>query len=422
MGQESAREWRANWTLVASSTAGFSFATIAAASIGLFMVPLSQEFGWSRAEISLGLTMYALMAVPLSPFVGALIDRWGSRRLALPGVLLSACAFAAFGLLTGSLVHWFAVWIVYSIVALGVKGTVWTAAISSVFSAGRGLALAVTLSGSAIAMTLVPVIAQWLIDNQGWRIAYIWLGLGWGAFVLALLVPFFFDAGDRAERSQRSGTEPAPRRNAVLQGLSIAQAIRSLALLKIGAATLVTVVLVSAVSVHQIPMLTGQGVTRQTAAMAAASAGLASIAGKLATGWMLDRWKGGWISGFSLMLPAMSYVILLNPAAHIALVFLAIAVIGYSNGAFVQISAYMTGRYGGLRNFGKIYGTIASVTALGVGIGPVLAGAIFDTYGSYWLLLVSGIPLALISRLLMIRLGPYPDWEGEAAKHDLQTP
>jgi MFS family permease len=119
-----------------------------------------------------------LIAVPLSPFVGAIVDKWGARRLAIPGLLLTASLFASFSLASGSSVQWFALWTAYAVAALAIRNTVWTAAVSSVFTGGRGLALGVTLSGTALTGTIAPVIAQQLIDNFGWREAFLWMGLG----------------------------------------------------------------------------------------------------------------------------------------------------------------------------------------------------------------------------------------------------
>src|SRR5690606_25014446 len=105
---------------------GLSFSSLAPASLGLFIEPLTQEYGWTRAQISLGITMYALFAVPFSPLAGALVDRWGSRRIAIPGLVLTSCAFATFSLANGSVAQWLGLWLLYSTVALAIKSTVWT--------------------------------------------------------------------------------------------------------------------------------------------------------------------------------------------------------------------------------------------------------------------------------------------------------
>lgn len=180
-------EWKLHWPLVLAAAVGFSFHAVATYSLGLFMEPLGAEFGWSRAEISAGLTLSALLSVPLSPVVGAMIDKWGVRRLAIPGLILKMGVLSLFATANGSSAQWYALWVLYALVALAVKSTVWTMAVSGVFTTGRGLALAVTLTGTAISQTLVPPITHLLIEGIGWRGAYVALGLGWGAPALLLV-------------------------------------------------------------------------------------------------------------------------------------------------------------------------------------------------------------------------------------------
>lgn len=395
--------------MVVAAMAGLSFATVAVYSIGLFMEPLSREFGWTRAQMSFGLSIVALFAVPLSPFAGALIDRWGSRRLGIPGILLSAMAFAAFSLATGSLTQWYMLWVCYAVVAIAIKTTVWTAAVSTVFQSSRALALAVVLSGAALSQTLTPLIAQWLIDDYGWRRAFLWMGLGWGGVVLALLVPFFFDARDHERRRTVAKSNEQP----VLVGLTLAQGIRSPALLRIAAALFIMTSIGVAITVHKVPILTETGLSRESAAQIAASAGIAGVIGKLVTGWMMDRWENRWIGGVCLSLPALACLLLLDTIRTPTLIVLAMVIFGYSAGAYLQICTYLTTRYGGLRHFGKIFGIMAGLMALATGIGPIVAGMVYDHFGTYTALLLAGIPMALFSGWLIGGLGPYPAWQKE---------
>jgi MFS family permease len=394
--------------MVAAAMAGLSFATVAIYSMGLFMEPLSREFGWTRAQMSLGLSIVALFTVPLSPFAGALIDRWGSRRLGIPGIILSAVAFAAFSLATGSLKQWYALWVCYAVVAIAIKTTVWTAAVSSVFQSSRGLALAVVLSGAALSQTITPLIAQWLIDGYGWRHAFIWMGLGWGGFVLLLLLPFFFDARDH-ERRLAESTQTATVRP-VLTGLTLAEGIRNPALLRIAAALFIMSVLGVAITVHKVPILTATGLSRESAAQIAALAGIAGVSGKLLVGWMMDRWQSGWIGSVCLALPALACLLLLDGIHTPTLIVVAMTILGFSAGAYLQICTYLTTRHGGLRHFGKIFGIMAGLMALASGTGPILAGLVYDHFGSYTGLLLAGIPMGLLSGWLVGGLGPYPKW------------
>jgi MFS family permease len=401
-------EWRAHWPMVAAAMSGLSFATVAMYSLGLFMEPLSREFGWSRAQISVGLSIVALFAVPLSPFAGALIDRWGSRRLAIPGVILSALALAAFSFANGSVRQWIVLWVCYGIVAIAIKTTVWTAAVSSMFQSSRGLALAVVLSGAALSQTITPLIAQWLIDGYGWRNAYLWMGLGWGGFVLILLLPFFFDARDH-ERRKAAQTQSAVVRPALV-GLTLGEGVRNRALIRIATALFITAFLGVAITVHKVPILTEAGISRETAAQIAALAGIAGLSGKLLTGWLMDRWYSGWIGGISMSMPAVACLLLLDAIRTPTLIVISMVIFGYTSGAYLQVCTLLTTRYGGLRHFGKIFGIMAGLMALATGIGPIVAGMVYDHFGNYKVLLFAGVPIGLASGWLIGGLGPYPTW------------
>jgi predicted MFS family arabinose efflux permease len=398
---------------------GMSFSSLAPASLGLFIEPLSEEFGWKRAQISLGLTIYALFAVPFSPLAGALIDRRGSRGIAIPGLLLTACAFASFSFANESMTRWIGLWVFYAIVAMAVKSTVWTAAVSGRFSASRGLALAVVFCGTAISQTASPLLARWLIDDYGWRQAYIWMGVGWGGAALLLVVLFLTNPRSNATGSHAGSM---PKNTSVLTGLSFKEALRSAPLRKIAGATVLISTLVGALIVHQVPILTERGLTREHAAWLAAVAGFASLFGKLCTGYLFDRSRSGWIGLVSLSLPALGCALLLLPNVSGGFAVAAIAILGYTAGAYLQLCTYLTTRYGGLRHYGKVFGVMASLLAFGTGVGPVLGGLVFDSYGSYALLLILGIPGSLLAGFLVARLGPYPEFhepvDVESVVHD----
>jgi len=398
---------------------GLSFSSLAPTSLGLFMEPLSEEFGWKRAQISLGLTLYALFAVPFSPLIGALIDRRGSRAIGIAGIILASCAFAAFSLANGSIAQWIGLWLFYATVALAIKSTVWTAAVSGLFSASRGLALAVVFCGTAISQTASPLLARWLIDEYSWRSAYVWLGVGWGGVALVLVVLFLIDP------RHASGKNPQPPASGFLQprlsGLSFREALRSTPLRKIAGATLLSSVLLGALIVHQVPILTERGLSREDAAMLAAAAGFASLFGKLCTGYLFDRSQSAWIGFCSLSLPAIGCVLLLQTDAPLMLIVGGMVLLGYTAGAYLQLCTYLTTRYGGLLHFGKIFGVMASLLAFGTGVGPVIGGLVFDYFGSYAPLLTLGILAGLSAGILVSRLGPYPTFEDQQSPRALRS-
>lgn len=396
-------EWKSHWTLVLSAMAGMSFYTVISYSLGTFIEPLEQEFGWGRAEISVGLTIFAVISMVGGPLIGAAIDRLGTRRIAIGGLLLSSIAFAAFGMANGSLIQWYGLFVVYGLVALAFKSIVWSAGVSSVFTASRSLALAVMLSGTALGQSLAPLTANWLIADFGWRMAYVALGLGWGGLALLLVLFFFVDAREIGRRTQGS-----PVSREALPGLTLAEAARDSRIIRIALANLAMATVGSGISIHLVPIIADTGVDRTAAVQMAASAGIAGFVGKLLVGWLLDRFQGNLIPWLSIAVAALAHFLLLGTLGSIAALTLGAMVLGFASGAALQVTIYLVTRYAGLRNFGTIFGTISSMMMAGTALGPVIAGQVFDSSGSYAPLLMAAIPVVLACSLMFIGLGPYP--------------
>jgi predicted MFS family arabinose efflux permease len=400
-------EWKAHWPVVLAAFVGFSFPAMAIHSTGLVIEPLSQEFGWSRAQITAGVSLSGALSVPLSPLVGALLDRWGVRRVALPGAILASLAVAAFSLANGLFWQWMVLWAIFGLTQLLVKSTIWTMSVTGAFTVGRSMALGVALCGTAFAAALTPPLTRWITDTYGWREAYLCLGLGWG--LPMFLCSLFFLREIRGHKPRAEGgaaAAPAPD----LPGLSVREAARSLPLIRIGLATLVTLMLGASLVVHKVPILTEAGVTRETAALLASLSGIAAIAGKLVTGWLMERFDAGLIGGITNGISALALILLLEPFRTPTLIVVSMVVVGYAGGTKLQICAYLTGIYAGMRNFGKIFGVMASIIAVAGSLGPLLGGIAYDVAGDYNLLIICGIPASLLAGLLLIRLGPFPEW------------
>lgn len=406
-----AEEWKSGWALVLACFVGFSFFSVPTASMGVFMEPLGREFGWGRTLIAAGTSMTSVVTALLSPFVGVLIDRWGARRLGLPGVFLTAFAIGSISLANGSPAQWLALWAFYALISILVKTTIWTAPVSGHFSAGRGLALALTLSGTAAAQAIAPPLCNWLIEHHGWRQAYVWTGLGWGGVTLLLCWLFLYDRKDRS-RAAPDGVAP-PADDA--PGLTIAQAWRSRPLWAIAVSTFVMMLLSLGLQIHQVPILTGAGVSRTNAAWLASLFGLAGIVGKLVTGALLDRYRPNWIGGLTLAVNGVAFALLYAGLHSPALIVAAILINGYSAGTKLQICTYLTASYAGLRNLGAVFGAMYSLVSLGSGLGPMVAGFVYDTTGGYGPFLIAGTFGCLFCGLLVLTLPRYPNWKETTA-------
>lgn len=397
------QEWRRHWPMVLTALIGFSVSTLPSVTMGVFMAPLQQAFGWSRTEISAGLAIFAIVSFPLAPLVGVLVDRFGPRLIGIVGLTLSALSMASFSLLTSSLYMYFGLWVALTITTLLVRGLVWTAAVSEAFTSGLGLALAITLCGSAVAQITSPYLMQQVIAAFGWRTAYVALGFGWTGVALVLTLLFFRNfqrSGGKASRAE-AGT--------IVGGLTVKQALRSPPLIRIFIAVFAQTVMAVGVLVHLVPMLAERGVSAGEAAGIAALLGVGAIVGKLANGWLTDRTVHTLVPTFCYAGPALAYAIILTTSNIWALSF-AVFLSGYFTGGSQQMTAYLTARYAGLRNYGTIYGIITTASTTAAGVGPVLAGRVFDLTGSYTALFSGGIFVTFLAGISAFRLGKYPDF------------
>lgn len=406
-----ATEWRQGWTLVLASMMAYSMVAVPSITLGLFMEPVTREFGWSRAEFSFGLTVVALITTPLVPFAGALADRFGARRLALPGTALHALAFAAFGLLTPSLWHWLAAWAIYAVMQLSIRSMVWTGAISAAFVTSRGLALAVFMSGTAIATVLGPLATRWLVDDYGWRVAFVAIGLVWGGFGFVLVALFFHDFRHQTKRktdvdAASAGREEPPP---ALGGLTVRQAVRDWRIIRVGFAMTVVSLISSGFMLHFVPMLSGGGMDRMTATQIVALTGFSGIISQLGVGFLLDRVRGTWLAAACFGLPSLGYAALVPLLGGSTAVLTCLALlISLGTAATLNITIYLVTRYAGLPSFGAIFGIISSCMGMAGGIGPLLAGWIFDASGSYTAYLWLAAGSALVTSAALVRLGPFP--------------
>ena len=397
--KNAATEWRSYWFLPLASALGYATSVLHVYSVGPFIGPLQEEFSWSRAQISAGITISSLISGVFCIPVGMLVDRIGPRRIGLIGVLLMTAMVAALSTATGSTMNWLLLWALVAIGTLGVQATVWTSAVASRFEASRGLAFAITLSGASVAATVFPLLAVWLIGSHGWRAAYAGLAGLWALLVFPLLFLVFRGARDQA-RGQREST-PAK----VLTGLTLAEGLRSSALYKLLIAASFFSFTAIGVVVHFVPILRDNGAEPLAAAGVASLVGIFSILGRLGTGVLLDRFAGHRVGAVAFLIPVLACVLLLldgaNPLSQAA----AAAIFGLTVGSEVDVIAYLATRHFGLKHFGALYGVLQMALALGTAFGPLSAGAVFDRYESYAPFLMLTIVMAVIGAIALLSLG-----------------
>jgi len=289
----------------------------------------------------------------------------------VPSLTVFGLAFASLSLLTPHLWHLYATCVVLGIVGNGTAQMAYTRTVASWFDTRRGAALALMLAGGAVGAMVLPPIAQDLVDRGGWRTACALLG----AMVLVLGLP-----GALMFIRERPAAAAAPA--ATAEGAPVREALASRAFWIIVVVLFGSSIAQNGAITHLAAMLTDRGVPSTGAALAVSAMGGAGLAGRLAAGWLLDRFFAARVS-FALLAVASLGVWILSSAGSLPMGVLGASLVGFGMGGEGDVTPYLLSRYFGLRSFSTLYGLTWTAYAIAGAIGPVLMGRAFDATGSY---------------------------------------
>ncbi len=400
-----ATEWRAHWLVVLAAFSGMGLSTIATYTISLFIDPLEDAFGWSRAQIMSGQMIAATVGVICAPFIGVAVDRFGPRRLGIAAGVAVPITFAMFGLTNGNIWVWRGLWAVFAISTVLLQPAIWTAAVTGFFTKGRGFALACVLCGSGFSSIVMPPFTYFAIETFGWRAGFAAIGAFWALLVLPLTTLFFTSPRDK----DRTSSEPP----VAAVNHDFAYAFRHILLsrkfIQVALAGLLIAMVVVSIVISLVPIMEGNGIGRATAASIAGLLGFSAIAGRLTIGFLLDHVQARYLAAVMLCMPIIAIVLLVQLPTSVPAAIAAVLIIGLALGAELDLLAYITSRYFDLRYFGTLFGTIGGFVTLAGGIGPVTLSIVYDMAGSYVPALIAAIPISLLAALMFLLLGPYPE-------------
>jgi MFS family permease len=394
--------FRSRWWIVFASILGLivGFGSIVVFAFSVFLKPISEDLGLSRSALSSAFTIATVANGIACPFVGLLVDRWGCRRIMLPGIAVFALSVAACSLLQSSP---FVVYVLFAIV--GLFGSVqqpisYTTAISKWFDRERGLALGLATAVVGLGMAIVPPIAGVLIQNFGWRTAYVGLG---AAILLAAFLPVAIFVRD-PEQTQQSSRRPSSE----LPGITATSAIKnSWRFWFLNLAFLLGVIAINGTLTHIIPLLSDHGISFQLATSIFSGAGMAMIFGRVFVGYCLDRFFGPHVAICFFVAPMAGIALLANGTTS-SILFFGTLLCGLGIGAVTGLMTYFASRYFGLRAYGTIVGLMFAIFQIGVGLGAYLSAVSFDLWHSYRPAFGVFEIALLTSCILFYPLGPYP--------------
>ena len=404
----SRNEFGRGWKVLIASLLGTAFGAspLPFNTVGFFIDPLQQEFGWTRTEISLGITIYGVLGALLAPVFGWLADRFGVRLVALASLTTFALIFASFSIIPGNLYWYYALWVLVGLFGIGSTPITWSRAINLWFFKQRGLALGLTLVGTSISAMALPIITTWLINDFGWRVSYAALALLPLGIALPIGLLWF-----REPKPEERPPEIAAAGAVSLPGRSLREAMREPRFWILWASIALVTIAYSGALVHLPSMLGARGFERSEAAAVMSVFGLSIFAGRIITGYLLDKFWAPLVTLPILCLPALSCWILLGDGPLAFVVAIAAAfLMGFASGAETDLVAYLAGRYFGMKSYGQIYGVLYMAFGLSAAVSATLYGWVRDTTGSYDPILIAAAVMFIVGALLLLLLGPYPDF------------
>ena len=381
------------------------YAALHAHSNGAFFLPISNEFGWSRAQFAATGVGAAIVGTICGPFVGRFVDRFGPRKVGATSATLCAAGFFCMSFLPGNLTYWIIAAALVALIGAGTSIITYVSLVSHWFDRARGLAIGIIMSGSGVCAIIAPKLLIPFVAEAGWRAGYRVVAL-----VLLLSVPLILIGAYRPREKANIATGTTHTLDEQ-PGLSLREALRSGRFWRQGAAILMMGFGLAGLYSHFVPLLSDRGIGPAVAANLAALFGGAVFAGRLLAGYLLDRVFAPILATIFVLVAVTGLASALLPGGSVATASVAAFCIGISFGTELDIAGYITSRYFGRKAYGAIFGFQFSFFTTGAIMSSMSYGLIHDRTDSYSSALIMSMVVMLSAIPLLLSLGRYPEWK-----------
>jgi MFS family permease len=386
------------WVVLGAAFAIITMAIGTLFTLGVFLVPIEEDLGWSRSSIG-AISFFNWFVMGLGGLIaGYLSDRFGTRIVVLcggallgGGLVLSARVtepwhfYATFGAMVGGGVSCF-------YVPLTVTAVRW-------FEDRRGMAAAVVSAGNGFGILVLSPLSRWLISEFDWRTAFWVLGdLAW----LVVIPAAFLLRPAPAEARPAARARAAPIASIATEG---AAAVRRWPFWAIALTHFGCCAAHSGPIFHMVSHAIDQGVGTMAAASLLGASGLSSILGRVVTGMVADRWgsKQTLVAALAFQAAMVSSYLFIRDVAGLY----AVGVLfGVAYGSAMPLYALLTREYFGERAMGTVYGAVFMISCVGMGLGSWAGGAIHDALGTYQWLFVGSFGIGAAAAVLGFALRP----------------
>lgn len=379
--------------LLAINVGGFNSST------AVYINPILDELGFGRGEFVFYKTIFIVISAFLMPFYGMLIKKYGAKKVMLIASICQGLVFAMYGFAT-DLWHFYALAMLQGVFLNGVSFMSVGIVINNWFDGEKGVAGAMAFCGTgAGAAILVPILTQ-LVIAFNWRIVNVGVGVI-GAMVAIPIVLLMI-----SDHAPQQKTESSTSSNTVsTYGYTAKNAMKIPTFWMLAASIFILNVIGAGTMAHMVPALTDVGYTEVFATSVYSLLMFISIAGKIATGGVFDKF-GSLVGVICLSIcMIITPIVTLLAGVSSAFPFMLALFLGIgSSGASVPINILVT-EYFGTKDFALIFSRINSFGAFGMAVSATVVGFIFDGTGSYNLAWIIMLVFAII--LLFCLVGGY---------------
>jgi MFS family permease len=365
-------------------TAGFGIQAVGIGiliAFGVFFKPLLVDFEWSRATLSGAQSLAMLVSGILGILIGRLSDRFGPRM-----VMSVAAFFLGLGLLLMSgLNHLWQLFLFYSVVfgiGLSAIDIIPLSTTARWFIRRRGIMTGIVKVGTGAGQLIIPLVASLLIAGYGWRISYVIIGAA--AMVMLIFIGQLLRRDPAQMGLLPDGNKELQTQSSKLTETDfyIREALRTWQFWTICFTFLATMFCLLMIMVHIVPHVTDIGISSTTAAGILSAIGGISMVGRFVTGVAIDR-IGNRLSMIICLILLILALLWLQLAGELWMFYLFAVVYGFGHGGLFTVISPIVAEYFGIRSHGVLFGIVFCSAMVGGAIGPVIAGHIFDTTGSY---------------------------------------
>ena len=371
------------WIIVGVANLGiFSSGPGQSHTFSVFVGPISKDLGLSNASIASAYGLATLIAAFLLPYMGKIIDKYGSRNsLIIISIILGiSCIFfgAASNFLMLTIGFGFLRFFGQGSLMLGCANMV-----SQWFDTKRGFAMSLMALGFGISMAIHPPLSQWLIEQFGWKYAWVILGIStWIIMVPSLYILAWNSpesVGLRPDGTNKSGSAQNDLKE--IEGLNLSEAMKERSFYILSAMWFGMAMLVTTLHFYQVTILTSQGITTEFAAGIFSVSAIAMVLFMPFVGKLFDNYPTKYVLALGLAINSISLLCITFANNELLAIVYAIF-FGINNAISMTMFGYIWPRYFGRKHLGSIQGTGQMIGVIGASLGPLPVGFAIDYIGS----------------------------------------